>query len=262
MVEAVVQFTAARDLVAALPHTPERRRQQIKLQVALLAPVIGTKGFTAAETKAAIERAQALIEEAEALGEPPDDPLVLLSVLYGFWTANLFGFKAKNLIEISHRIMALAERQGATIALMMGHRTLGVALMATGAFSESRRHLDQAVALYNPGEHRQFATRFLHAQVANLSQRAMVLWQLGFPNATLSDLEHLLKEGREIGHAASLMGAPFYASLLDVWCKGHSAGGNQAKCQQEHELLAPVYGWFARVSTRAICRASRTGEDQ
>ena len=51
----------------------------------------------------------------------------------------------------------------------------------------------------------------------------MILWQLGFPNATLSDLEHLLKEGREIGHAASLMGALFYASLLDVWCKGHHA---------------------------------------
>jgi hypothetical protein len=119
---------------------------------------------------------------------------------------------------------ALAERQGATIALMMGHRTLGVALMATGAFSESRRHLDQAVALYNAGEHRPSVTRFaVHAEVANLSMRAMVLWQLGFPNATLSDLEHPLKEGREIGHAASLMGALFYASFLDVWCKGHSA---------------------------------------
>ena len=224
MVEAVAQFTTARDLVATLPPTPETRRQQIKLQAALLAPLIGTKGFAAAETKAAIERAQALIEEAEALGEPLDDPLLLLSVLYGFWTANLFGFKGKNLIEISHRIMALAERQGATIALMMGHRTLGVALMATGAFSESRPHLDQAVALYNPDEHRQFATRFaVDAQVANLSQRALVLWQLGFPDATLSDLEHLLKEGREIGHAASLMGALFYASLLDVWCKGHHA---------------------------------------
>ena len=210
MVEAVVQFTTARDLVATLPPTPETRRQQIKLQVALLAPLIGTKGFAAAETKAAIERAQALIEEAEALGEPLDDPLLLLSVLYGFWTANLFGFNGKNLIEISHRIMALAERQGATIALMMGHRTLGAALMATGAFSEGRRHLDQAVALYNPGEHRQFATRLRSMRRWQTCLiRAMVLWQLGFPNATLSDLEHVLKEGREIGHAASLMGALF-----------------------------------------------------
>ena len=224
MVEAVVRFTTARDLVATLPPTPENWRQQMKLQAALLAPLIGTKGFAAAETKAAIERAQALIEEFKALGEPLDDPLLLFSVLYGFWTANLFGFDEKNLIEISRRIMALAERQGATIALMMGHRTLGTALIAIGALVEGRRHLDQAVALYDPGEHRQFATRFVvHAQAANLSQRTVVLWELGFPDATLSDLEHLLKEGREIGHAASLMGSLFWASFLDVWCKGHSA---------------------------------------
>ena len=112
MVEAVVQFTTARDLVATLPPTPETRRQQIKLQVALLAPLIGTKGFAAAETKAAIERAQALIEEAEALGEPLDDPLLLLSVLYGFWTANLFGFNGKNLIEISQQDHGAGRKTG------------------------------------------------------------------------------------------------------------------------------------------------------
>ena len=233
MVEAVVQFTAARDVVATLPSTPEARRQLIELQAALLAPLIGTKGFAAAETTAAIARAQALIEEAEALGEPLDDPLLLLSVLYGFWTANLFGFNGKNLIEISRRIMALAERQGATFALMMGHRASGTALITTGALLEGQRHLDQAVALYNPVEHRQYATRFLHAQVANLTQRGVVLWELGFPAATLSDLEKLLKEAREIGHAASLMGALFWASFLDLWCKGHSA-----EIKLTEELLA------------------------
>ena len=49
MVEAVVQFTTARDLVATLPRTRETRRQLIELQVALLPPLIGTEGFAAAE---------------------------------------------------------------------------------------------------------------------------------------------------------------------------------------------------------------------
>ena len=146
LIEAIVQFTTARDLVATLPSTSETRRRQIELQVALLPPVIGTKGFAAAETKAAVERAQALIEEAEALGEPLEDPLLLFSVFHGFWTANLFLFKGKNLIEISQSMLTLAERKGPSVALMMGHRTLGFSLMTTGAFSESRRHLDQAVA--------------------------------------------------------------------------------------------------------------------
>jgi hypothetical protein len=36
----------------------------------------------------AAERAHPLIEEAEALGESPEDPLLLFSVLYGFWVGN------------------------------------------------------------------------------------------------------------------------------------------------------------------------------
>ena len=38
------------------------------------------------------ERARLLIEQAEALGEPPEDPLLLFSVLYGFWVANYVAF--------------------------------------------------------------------------------------------------------------------------------------------------------------------------
>jgi hypothetical protein len=40
-----------------------------------------TKGHAAQETRAAAERARLLIENAEALGEPPKDPLLLFSVL-------------------------------------------------------------------------------------------------------------------------------------------------------------------------------------
>ena len=36
-----------------------------------------------------MERARLLIEEAEALGQPPEDPLLLFSVLHGFWAANV-----------------------------------------------------------------------------------------------------------------------------------------------------------------------------
>ncbi len=205
-----------------------------------------------------MERAQTLIHEAEALGEPLDDPLLFISVLYGFWTANLFRFNGKNLIEISQRITALAERQGATIALMMGHRTLGTALVTTGAFLEGRRHLDQAVALYNATEHRPFVTRFaVDAQASNLVMRATALWQLGFPNAALSDVERLLNEVREIAHAPSLMGSLFYASIIDVWCKGHSAERKLTKellvlAEEKHTPFFAALGTMQRGEVLAV----------
>jgi hypothetical protein len=51
--------------------TPVLRRMQIDLQVALITPLNYIKGWGAPETKAAVEQARLLIEQAEALGEPP-----------------------------------------------------------------------------------------------------------------------------------------------------------------------------------------------
>ncbi len=50
------------------------------------------KGAAAPKTREAAEQARLLIEKAEKLGEAPEDPLLLFSVLYGFWVANLAAF--------------------------------------------------------------------------------------------------------------------------------------------------------------------------
>src|SRR5271170_3494489 len=92
LAEAAAQLSRGLDQIAALPATPARRRKQIRLQVALINPLIHVKGHAAPETKAAAEQARLLIKQAEALGEPPDDPLLLFSVLYSFCVANVIAF--------------------------------------------------------------------------------------------------------------------------------------------------------------------------
>ena len=81
LVEAAEQLRRALDLITTLPPTPALRQEEIKLQVALITPLLPIKGYAAPETKAAVERARLLIEQAEALGEPPEDPLLLLGPL-------------------------------------------------------------------------------------------------------------------------------------------------------------------------------------
>jgi class 3 adenylate cyclase len=93
LVEATEQLTRALTQIATLPATPALRREQIKLQVAIITPLMHVKGYAAPETKAAAERARVLIKQAEVLGEPPDDPLLLFSVLFSFWTTNFVAFK-------------------------------------------------------------------------------------------------------------------------------------------------------------------------
>jgi class 3 adenylate cyclase len=99
--EAAEQLTRALAQTATLPATPALRRGQIKLQVALMTTLIHLKGHAAPECKAATEQARLLIEQAEALGEPPEDPLLLFSVLYSFWVANYAAFNDESLRELA-----------------------------------------------------------------------------------------------------------------------------------------------------------------
>jgi predicted ATPase len=219
LVEAIAQFTRALDQMETWPATPALRREQIKLQVALITPLMNVKGYAAPETKATAERARPLIEQAEALGEPPEDPLLLYSVLYSFWVANYLAFNGSVMRELAAQFLTLSEKQGATVPRMIGHRLMGTSLLCTGNIVEGRAHYNQALALYDPTEHRPLATRFgQDVRVAILSYRSLGLWILGSPEAALADTSHALKDAREIGYAATLMYALYHASFPHIWC--------------------------------------------
>ena len=182
LVEATEQLRRALDLIATLPGTPARRREEIKLQVALITPLLHVSGYAAPETRAAVERARLLIEQAEALGEPPEDPLLLFSVLYGFWVANLVSFNGDVMRELAVQFLALADKQSATAPRMVGHRLMGLSLLHIGDIANARTHLDRAFALYDAAEHRPLATRFgQDVGAATLCWRSLALWLLGYP---------------------------------------------------------------------------------
>ena len=111
LIEAAEQIARALGQIAVLPSTPALRREEIKLQVALITPIMQVKGHAAPETKAAAERARLLIEQAETLGEPPEDPLLLFSVLYGFWVTSHAAFKGEAMRELAAQFLSLAEKQ-------------------------------------------------------------------------------------------------------------------------------------------------------
>jgi hypothetical protein len=159
LVEAVEQLTRALNQIATLPSTPALRREQIKLQVALIAPLHHVKGYGASETKTAVERARLLIEQAEALGEPPEDPLLLFLILYGIWVANFAAFNGDVCRDLAFHFLELAKKQEASIPLVLGHNMLGCSLFVTGDIAESRSYLDQGIAHYDPAKDRLLSLR-------------------------------------------------------------------------------------------------------
>ena len=234
LVEAIAQLTHALGQIAALPATSALRREEIKLQVALITPLIHVKGYAAPETKAVAERARLLIEQADMLGEPTEDPLLLFSVLYSFWTASSWRSTAM-LCAILRRNSCRSPKSKGRPPLVIGHRLMGHSLMLTGNIAERRAHYDQSVALYDPTVHRPLATRFgQDAGVATLCFRSLTLWLLGYPDAALADAKQALREARDIGQAANLFFALLHTSLTHIQC------GDYAVANAETDELAAL----------------------
>jgi predicted ATPase len=143
--EAVEQFNRALAQIAVLPSSPALRRTQINLQVALITPLFHVRGYSAPETKAAVEQARLLLEQADALGESPEDQLLLFWVLYGFCAANFAAFNADVCLDLATQFLALAEKQKASFPLVLGHGIMGASLLLAGDLAKARAHFDQGV---------------------------------------------------------------------------------------------------------------------
>jgi len=261
LVEAVEQLTRALAQIATLPASPVRRREEIRCQVALANALMHTKGYAAPETRAALDQARALIENANALGEPPEDPLLLFSNLYGFWVSNYNAFDGDVIRALARKFLVLAEERGASVPLMIAHRIMGCSLASTGDLVEARVHFDCAVALYDPAAHRPLAARFgQDNRVTSLAYGSVVVWLLGYPDAAYAYAESAVKNPRELGQAAALMYSLFHTSLTTIF-----SGRYEAANARLDELVGLAEEknaafWRAGGTTHRGCALAMTGK--
>jgi hypothetical protein len=137
LVEAVAQLTRALDQITSLPANPQVRRDQIRLT------------------------------------DRPEDPLLLFSVLYGFWVHNYVTCNGDVMRELAFHFLALAEKQTSTALLMIEHRLMGLSLMTTGDIVGSLPHYNRGIALYDPVERRPLAARFAFARCVFIAEHGI-----------------------------------------------------------------------------------------
>ncbi len=260
LVEAVALFTRALDQVATLPPTSALRREQIKVQVGLANALYHAKGAAARETIAAFNQARVMIERAEALGEHIEDPLLLYSVLYGFFIAKFINFDGDAACALARQLLALAEQQKATAPIMIGHRLLGNTMLCMGDFAEGLSHLDRAWALYDPVAHRPLATRFGHdVGAATLTFRALALWMLGYPETALMETDRAIAAARETDHMPTLLFALSCTALTHICCRDHAAAAvHLDECIVLAQEKVPFYKMLA--ATQWGCVLAQTGK--
>jgi predicted ATPase len=125
---------------------------------------------------------------------------------------------------------------------------LGTSSLFTGDLAKGWAHFDQAMALYDPTQHRALATRFDYdSGVLVLTYRSLALWLLGYPEAALADADQALNSAREIGHPVTLINALILASLTLILC-GKYASANEQSAEAialAQEKGASYFKWAA-----------------
>jgi predicted ATPase len=206
--EAIAQLSKGLELVRELNESPARQRQELALQVALGSAFVAAKGFAAPETGTAYV-------EARALSQQLDDIPQLFAVMYGQCLFHLYRAELAEAGETAQHLLDRAEKGDDIDLRFFAHRATGVVSLPRGRFADARRHLEQALELYDPARHRTPA--FVYAfdpKVVCLDYLARALLPLGFLDQARQRNQEALADARAISHHNSIALPLFFGATL------------------------------------------------
>ncbi len=202
--EAIGRLTRGLELLKALPDTPERTQQELRLQVALGPVLMATKGYAAPEVEKAYTRARELCQQ---VGETPR----IFQVLSGLCAFSLIRAEVQTARELGEQCLRLAQSVQSPYLLLSAHYMLGVTLFHLGELDSARTHLEQGIVLYDPQRH------YSHREdlgVGCLSYAAWTLWFLGYPDQALKRSREALTLAQELALPFSLAFALSFGAFL------------------------------------------------
>ena len=207
-VEAISHLTKGLEVLNALPDTPERVRNELTLQLALCDALVIVKGYTASDVEKTLTRARELCQH---LGETPQ----LVPVLWRLASFYIMRREFQTTLELSERLMRLAQSGQDPYLLSVAHGALGITLYQLGELVSARPHLEQAITLYDPQKHPR-STVTADPRVDYLSFAAWTLWLLGYPDQGLKRNYEALTLAEELSHPFSLAYALGLAAVLHL----------------------------------------------
>jgi predicted ATPase len=244
--EAISHFTTALDLLTTLPDTPERVRRELPLQLTLAASLQVTKGPSAPEVGHAYTRAQALCQQGGNAQQR-------FAVLRGLWLLHHVQADLAAARETGEQLLIMAEQSQDSALLVEARRTLGSTLLWQGEFPLACRHLEQAVALYDPQQHG--ALPFLYGGadpgIVCLCELARGLWFLGYPEQALLKSQTALTSARTHADSFSLGFALLFAAGLHQLRREEQM---TRKYAEDGITLAREHGFTALLSAGTIRR--------
>ena len=232
--EAIAQLRRGLSLLGGLPETRERNQLELDIHVTLTAALMAGKGYANPETIAALERANQLVTETEAVGTP-----LHFRVLYGLWLSTLNTGTIAAAFEQATNFLSIAQSQPASGPLLIGHRSLAHSLMYSGDHRAALAHFETAASLYRPEEHRDSALQY--GQDIGVSAFVMLswaLWHRGYPDRSARAADRAVVYSRELGHAPALSNVFWFAGMAAVFARDiatvHAYGNDCVAVASQH----------------------------
>jgi predicted ATPase len=218
-------------LLATLPESPARARQELTLQITLGPPLIVTKGWPGPEVERTYARAHELSQQ---VGETPQ----LFSALWGLWFCEQDKRKAQTLAE---QLLTLAGRAQDPGLLLEARHALGPSYLWGGEWAAALAHLEQGIALYDPQQHRSYATLYAGHDpgVCCLCHAAWCQWMLGYPDQALKTGRQAIELARQLSDPPGLARAHF---LIGQFHQFRRDGAETLQHGEEVERLAAEQG--------------------
>ena len=235
--EAVSHLNRGLEILMNQPDTPERRRQELALHLALGGPLVASRGYAGPEIARSTTRARELVDQV-------GDTEQRFSVLYRQWSYHQVKAECHTARTLGEEFLHHAEHEGDTALVLMGHRNMGVTQFSLGEFPPARVNLEQALALFDAAQHRSLAFRFAHdPQITSQALLSLVLWLLGYPEQAGRLSREILTNERALEHILTKAYVLYLSSMLAAF--GHQAEAVEQHAQalsaisQEQGLLAP-----------------------
>jgi class 3 adenylate cyclase/predicted ATPase len=194
LVEAIAQLRLGLELIARLPDGPGRWQHELGLQVTLGRALNIAKGHAAPEAGLTYARARELAQRT-------DNTAQLFAALWGQYSFHLNRTELSLALEVAEELLRLAQHRHDIAAEITGHRIVGASSVSLGRTLAGRAHLEQALSLYDPPQHRSLVTQYGYdAQVVCASYLSWTLFALGYPEQALARSREAMSAAQELSH--------------------------------------------------------------
>ncbi|MDC0709475.1 protein kinase [Stigmatella sp. ncwal1] len=262
--EAISHFKQALELLQALPESPSRRGEELKLLFALGIPLMQSQGFASPELERTYVRALALFLEAmDAPGR-----VVLPDWSWGSYAYLFARARFQEASKVGQKLVEVGRRQDNREVLALGHRMLATIAFTGGDMPKALRHVQEALASSNFSleQQRVLAVRhWVNPRAYVLAYASVVHSALGHPALAERHGREALALAHKIGHPHTLAYVLTYVAFggqfrLDLRQTVECSEECVALSRENHFLLWEM--WSAVNRSWALVRLGHREEHQ